>query len=423
MDFEQQQVMSPPAKSAVPLLVGSGVDTLVLNVRYADSSYEPVKQELDKDLQQRLDGLQQQARFEEQALATDWVFQNTLLFLEPHGAGKQWRWLLTCRYLSIAISRGKFNDLIAQVRFASEYLWLEEWVGSALYHVHALLMMIFGEQINLQVSELHLCADIAGFDFSQVDYQEHFVTRVRKNDAIYAVGVDGVSLDCHKVATLRFSSHAAPLSCTIYNKGLEIEQKSHKTWFYDLWRRHGWDGESCVWRVEFRFKRQFFRNLESPIEGAYDVLGELKPLWDYAVGHVAGGADGLPDGWLRYVVPSDDSNRSRWSVHPVWSVVQTAFMEPGEPGLGSIVRQRVREVNLERGLAAIIGYASTLAAWLGDEYVVPETDMSLVLQWLYEHGLTYLASKQRDFFLEVVKKQLRYKEVLNEQQRAAIDAA
>ena len=110
MGFEQQQAVSPPGASAVPLLVGSGVDTLVLNVRYADSSYEPVKQELDKELQQRLDGLQQQARFEEQALATDWVFHNTLLFLEPHGAGKQWRWLLTCRYLTIAISRGRFND-------------------------------------------------------------------------------------------------------------------------------------------------------------------------------------------------------------------------------------------------------------------------------------------------------------------------
>src|SRR5258708_36624528 len=115
-------------------------------------------------------------------------------------------------------------------------------------------MSLFGESIHLQVSEVHLCADVVGFDFFQVNYEEHFVTRVRKNDTIYSASVDGVSLDCHKVSTLRFSSHGSPLSCTIYNKSLEIKQKSGKTWFYDLWckgvdRVHGgtWDGESQVW--------------------------------------------------------------------------------------------------------------------------------------------------------------------------------
>lgn len=79
------------------------------------------------------------------------------------------------------------------------------------------------------------------------------MTRVRKNDTIYRAGVDGVALDCHRVSTLRFSSHGSPLSCTIYNKKLEIKQKSGRTWFYDPWRRgvegvHGgsWDGESDV---------------------------------------------------------------------------------------------------------------------------------------------------------------------------------
>jgi len=56
---------------------------------------------------------------------------------------------------------------------------------------------------------------------------------------------------------------------------LEIKQKPGKTWFYDLWRKgvegvHGgtWDGESDVWRVEFRFKWVFLHNLTTPIEDA-----------------------------------------------------------------------------------------------------------------------------------------------------------
>ena len=35
-------------------LVGSGVDTLILNVRYCDSKGQPVKQELDEKLQARV---------------------------------------------------------------------------------------------------------------------------------------------------------------------------------------------------------------------------------------------------------------------------------------------------------------------------------------------------------------------------------
>jgi hypothetical protein len=55
-----------------------------------------------------------------------------------------------------------------------------------------------------------------------------------------------------------------------------------------------------------------------------DELPErLEALWVYAVGHLDGGVDGLPDGWLRYTLTSSaDSNQARWVVHPAWRVVQ-----------------------------------------------------------------------------------------------------
>ncbi|HVB26045.1 MAG TPA: hypothetical protein VNG51_29160 [Ktedonobacteraceae bacterium] len=389
-------------------LIGYGVDTLILNVRYADKHGQPVKQELDEQLAATLEYLQNAARAAETAVASDWSFLGVLLFVEPHGAGKQWRWLLTCRLLSVAVSRGRFNDLIAQVRFSSEFLWSQACTGDALYRVHDFLMGIFGEDIHLQVSEIHLCADVVGYDFSQCDYEALFVTRVRKNEALF--GVDSVALNCHRVATLAFSKHKAPLSCAIYNKSLEIAQKSGKTWFYDLWKSETvasvWDGESEVWRVEFRFKRQALHEFQ--IEWAYDVLDQLKRLWDYAAGHIVGGDDGLPDGWLRYVLPSEDSNRSRWPVHPAWAIVQNAFSSELENNLGPLVRKRIREKNVERGIASTIGYISTLAAWLGGDYASPDADVSLMLHWLADVGPEYLESKSRDFVQEVRKKQKRY---------------
>lgn len=81
-------------------IVGYGVGTLILNVRYCDSKSQPIKQELDDKLVQELDYLQGEARHVETAVATDWAFQDVLLFVEPHGAGKQWRWLPLRRALT-----------------------------------------------------------------------------------------------------------------------------------------------------------------------------------------------------------------------------------------------------------------------------------------------------------------------------------
>lgn len=72
-------------------LVGYSVDTLILNVRYADKQGQPVKQELEEKLAATLDYLQSAARSAEMAVASDWSFLGVLLFVEPHGAGKQWR--------------------------------------------------------------------------------------------------------------------------------------------------------------------------------------------------------------------------------------------------------------------------------------------------------------------------------------------
>ena len=53
-------------------IVGRGVDTLVLNVCYADKQFQPIKQELDTDLQEELSSLQDEARFNEAAVVTPW---------------------------------------------------------------------------------------------------------------------------------------------------------------------------------------------------------------------------------------------------------------------------------------------------------------------------------------------------------------
>jgi hypothetical protein len=51
-----------------PKLVGYGVDTLILNMRYTNEQYQPIKQELAQSLVQELEDLQSAARKNEMAM-------------------------------------------------------------------------------------------------------------------------------------------------------------------------------------------------------------------------------------------------------------------------------------------------------------------------------------------------------------------
>jgi hypothetical protein len=437
-------------------LVAFGVDTLVLNVRYADEQFHATNEELPEELAAQLDAWQDSAKREEAPTATSLQYRGVAFVMYPHGAGKgQWRWLLASSLLNLCIGRGRLGGIVAQVRLSSEYLWSCADLAEAIVDTCVFLYDFFGEHIIFQVSEVHLCADVVGWDVSSCDWQRSFLSRARRRVDRAGVPISGSSdrvadmleggasvavVSGRRLATLEFGAHGAPLSCSMYNKSLEIKQKSHKTWFYDLWRSHGgWDGTSEVWRVEFRFRREALRELQEQgvfcgVDDAYELPERLEALWIYAAGHLDGGVDGLHDGWLRYTLPSAaDSNQARWAVHPAWRVVQSAFadsalelvpvtetdMETGEvltvlePVLmGEVIRMRKREVNIQHGVACIVGYLSTLAAWLGGSKSfgerADEADFLFILAWLRERTPCYLKSVDLKFAEAVYHKQILY---------------
>jgi hypothetical protein len=393
-------------------IVGRGVDTLVLNVCYADKRLQPIKQELAEELQNELNLLQQTARLNEAPVLTPWTFKGVNLFMQEKGSRGQWRWILKSPHLSVAISRGRLSRIIAQLRLSSEYLWSCAYLAEAIVEVGLFLYSMFGDYLWFQVSEVDLCADVSGWDISQTNWQECFISRAvgddgrPRDETLLVDGPDVVRRRWKRIETLDFGKHTSPVSCCIYHKTAEIRQKSPaKAWFYDLWKRNGWDGNTEVWRVEFRLTREFLH--AASIEAAEDLPDHIQALWEYCAGRPGGAVDGLPDGWLRYVTPTKDTNRARWPVHPAWVAIQGAFLQEDD-GLGPIVRVRKREKNIERGLASVIGYLSTLAAWVGGDLATPEVDISLVLRWLYGAGLDYLEEKERDFSRLVQQKQKLY---------------
>ncbi len=177
-------------------IIGRGVDTLVMNVCYADRQFQPLKKEVSENLQNYLNVLQNAARMNETPMLTEWTFKDIHLFMQEKGSRGQWKWILKSPLLTVAISRGRLSRIIAQVRLPSEYLWSCKYLAEAIVEAGVFLFDLFDEYLWFQVSQVDLCADVVGWDVSQTNWQECFISR--------AVGDDGrpVMICCCSMALM-----------------------------------------------------------------------------------------------------------------------------------------------------------------------------------------------------------------------------
>jgi hypothetical protein len=224
-------------------IVNRGVDTLVINVYYTNQE-RPIRREMDEALALQLDEWKHMAQDLGEPFITPWVFNDASLQMYPNGAGHgQWPWMLKTPDITLYLSRGKWNG-VGAVRLSSPYLWLCTCLSDALVWVDGFLEGIFGQEMHLQPSEIHLCADVAGWpELATFDRRKHFVSRSRKRGSHFE---NDWAADLHarefsyglQETGFDFSKQGA-ISCTIYDKTREIKQ-SGKEWFADIWRLHGW---------------------------------------------------------------------------------------------------------------------------------------------------------------------------------------
>lgn len=156
-----------------------------------------------------------------------------------------------------------------------------------------------------------------------------------------------------KVQTFRIGE--GDLVLRVYNKVDEIKESSAKTWFYDLWGCN-----ENVWRIEWQTRKEWLRRFGIV---TFDDLAERQGdlLRFIANDHTT----------LR--VPTEDSNRSRWPLHPLWQDLQTRInaME----GLG-VIREldqaRLMDERLTRLAVSVYGYLKRIGAIHGIQINTPE---------------------------------------------------
>ncbi len=419
-------------------VVANGVDKLIVNALG----------ELRSDVIERLEVLQAEAIVQRDlahghardkvVVDTGWRVAGQPLLMAPHGGGKgQWTWLLRCPAVTLELGTSSLNEIACRATLSAPFLWqyghrrawsfvervvarwvvrqesqdmtprVKQWMHDArrTYQDDSGLL-----PARFQVSELHLCADVAGLNVADLDVSEFVhrgtVARWYLDDAetFEAVALPpttpadkpqiGLYTRYREVETLAFSL-AAPHSATLYNKPREIRTKSpDKVWFADIWRRNGWNGDDPITRVEMRYERTVLRELGC--DTVAETFDRFDALWAYSTQQ-----------WLRHTLPQpNEKNRTRWPTSAWWDVVQGASF--GKPQTAPAQRVKAHAFHEDRILAAVFGYLESWVAYSsGKQPVDSSLDFSTVAHWLADKADEHYERKETDFYSEVLKRRKR----------------
>ena len=275
----------------LPRLLTCGVDSL-----YVSFFVDPSSGTLDwADLEYRKERLRQGegAEFAEIKIGSE------TFALRPYGR-KPYRIILANEAMEVRLS--ETVRPACHIQFLSKGLWefgVEAMFGRA---------KTWCESVGLRHTQPEVISRVDwafdyDFDVAQLK-PDQFLSRARK---------DGSWRENKSVQTLQFGT--GDIVLRVYDKVAEIEQQSLKSWFYEIWGTF-----TNVTRVEFQVRGDRLRQGGiRTIQDLADFQGDL--LRELVQNHSS----------LR--IPNEDSNSSRWPVHPLWQALHSDIDRLSQTGL------------------------------------------------------------------------------------------
>ena len=251
--------------------------------------------------------------------------------LSPNGTKSGYPFVMSNQDCTIQF--GEFNDPSFFVRYSSFALWTK---GAKFLHDR---FLSWADALGLQTVRAEGLSRVDfAFDFllPAIDFDEDsFVTAASK---------DSQHRKDSKVQTFTFGRDEIVLR--VYNKSDEIKEASKKYWMHLFWQEQ----TENVWRVEWlvrkeTLKRFGLRTFQDLFEGYGDVLRYLMSE------HTS----------LR--IKNEDSNRSRWPVHPLWTLLSEHISTLPAQGVYKEVDPRMMlDEILIRMAISMEGYLKKIAA-------------------------------------------------------------
>ena len=307
-----------------------------------DSLYLSVRGKLFEDWYGRLVVLKEKAQLPDLAeRAKAQVRIGDHLFEVKDRGSRFYAFILEDNAYQIKLGKGDTVPL-AYVQVRAEYLAFAS-LDAVLADLRFILNTVGHLRDELVVSRADLC-----FDFvppCPLDWLERaWITRARLIETHYYN---------HRLNGWSFGRKSI-MSGRLYNKLLEILQKSHALYWFELWKARGWiDGED-VWRLEGQFEREVLEQLG--IRSPASLIENQQGLWRY-----------FTEDWLRLAIPNEcDHNPTRWPTHPFWLAASAIpWGLDDQPRLKRFRRQRIPRD--ERLFPAALGYLASFMAREGIE--------------------------------------------------------
>jgi len=250
--------------------------------------------------------------------------------LAGHGTGSGYPFLIENEAFSIQF--GEFNTPSFFVTFRSIALWHQSAQG-----LHE-RFIAWADSLGMRPYQYERLSRVDfTFDYHLpvIDFDEDsFVTRFAR---------DNQHRKNRKVQTFTFGE--GDLGLCVYNKCDEIQESSSKTWFYELWGM-----EQAVWRIEWRARKEWLRRFGiKTFEDLQERQGDLLRV--------------VVNEQTTLRIKTEDSNRSRWPIHPLWQDLQQRVKEMD--GLG-VVRELDMPALLDERMTyiaiSLYGYMKRIAA-------------------------------------------------------------
>jgi hypothetical protein len=253
--------------------------------------------------------------------------------LQPYGTGSGYPLVITNR--DYRIEMGEYMKPSFFVTFTSEALWRE---GAFALHEKFLAWAASLGLVPYHSESLSRVDFSFDYYLSELDFDEDNVVSLSKKDSRHR--------EHGKVQTITYGK--GDVVMRLYDKVAEIKQQSHKTWFFPMWGR-----DSNVWRIEWQVRRPILKRFD--IVTFADLQNQQGDLLRY-----------LAHEHETVRIPSGDSNRSRWYLHPLWADLQAQVGTFNHQGIYRVVPDEVLLTEtLTRLTISLQGYVKRIGAIRG----------------------------------------------------------
>lgn len=309
---------------------------------------------------------------------------NYIFNIKPHGS-KGYEWIIVNKEYNMVIGNWKkpqsMPSLVLTIR--SETLW-RKGPYSAIEFIIDFIKYVGGKIQKIRVSRLDLCIDVL---LPSCLWSESLL-----NYTVTRASYDNTRRNHQQLATIDIGKNH--LKARIYDKPLEIQQQSNKTWFYDIWGLNEVPENKKIIRVEFQLRREILKELG--IDSVKDLFNKAQNVWAYCT-----------IDWLKFQNNPGKQSHQR-KTFGWWKAIQDGFNDI--PAGMPLIRAKANQADKDMLSYQIIGLLSSFAAL--DFNSKPFLSLSdITLPDTFAQFLNYVDQKkfnQIDFSERVANKKAKF---------------